>query len=187
MKFLKLSQGYWAMVDDEDYDRLSQWKWHARPTNYGNGMCAARIIFNSTGKISKRLLHHEVLEFSAGGGLVVDHRDGNTLNCRRGNLRICTHSQNVANRRPQSTKRGSKYKGVIYCPPRSKGGKGAWEATIQYEHKRRYLGRFADEHTAVKAYNVWARRLHGQFAYLNKWDGPTEKKEGKKENSRTIE
>jgi hypothetical protein len=172
MRFIELTRGYVAMVDDADFERLNQWKWHVQPS--GSGMYAVRRVVTAAGKRTIRYLHHEVLGHPGGGGLVVDHQDGDPLNCRRGNLRLCTRGQNNMNRKPQShNKWRSKYKGVSYRPGDKDGGKGAWVAVIEHENKQRYLGRFEDEYSAVKIYNVWAYRLHGKFAYLNRWEGPT--------------
>jgi hypothetical protein len=159
-----------AIVDDEDYDRVNRFRWFAHKG--GNGVYAARNMPLPRGKKTTKFLHHEVLGYELERGLVVDHRDHNPLNCRKGNLRLCTKAQNVMNQGPRRDKRTSKYKGVYKLPARP-DGKNRWQAVIRFRGKAHYLGCFYDELPAVKIYNVWARRLHGPFAYLNNWDGPT--------------
>jgi hypothetical protein len=169
MQFIKLDKGYTAIVDDRDYDRLKKWKWRVHSS--GSKMYAYRRFVTPDGKNNRRFLHHEVMNFKPPRGLVIDHADRNPLNCRRTNLRLCTHAQNDVNKPPLQDKKGSKYKGVRYDPnPR---GKKHWYAAISYNHKQYFLGGFADEFSAMKIYNVWAFRLYGKFAYLNSWDGPT--------------
>ena len=111
-----------------------------------------------------------------GDGRLIDHVDGNTLDCRKGNLRICTYSQNGANRKGLQKQQTSKYKGVMYIKARGYY-KAGWAAVIRCNGEKHYLGFFRDEYVAVKAYNVAAYRCFGGFAYLNRWDGPTSNKQ----------
>ncbi len=91
-------------------------------------------------------------------GRIVDHIDGNGLNNRRFNLRICTHQQNQANRGPRGG--SSQFVGVLRH-------KDKWEAGIRYRGEYFYLGLFDDEVEAAKARDRKAYELHGQCAYLN--------------------
>ena len=175
MKFLPLTQGYYAIVDNEEYERLSQWKW--RIQRNGNNIYVVRTIYLPDGKQRVRTLHREVLGLHhPTPGKVVDHADGNTLDNRRGNLRLCTHSQNSINQPTRKGKKSSKYKGVFYKPD-GRLFKACWKASIKCKGKVHNLGNFYDEFSAVKAYNSAAYRLFGKFAYLNHWDGPTNKQE----------
>jgi len=94
-------------------------------------------------------------------GLEVDHINGNTLDCRRLNLRLCTHKQNLANQKKQSG-RSSQFKGVSFSKSR-----GKWEAYIKTDGKKKHLGRFDTEEAAAYAYDLEAFRLFGWFAKLN--------------------
>ncbi len=93
-------------------------------------------------------------------GLVVDHIDGNGLNNTRANLRICTYQQNICNRKGWG--KDSKYKGVCWDIYNKK-----WRAQINFNRECRYLGVFEDEIEAAKEYDKHAKKLFGEFAYLN--------------------
>ena len=168
MNLLPLTQGYVAIVDDDDYERLKNHKWRAK-RHYGNKLYAVRYVCMN-GWAKQVFLHHEVLGLtSAPPGRVVDHINGNSLDCTRANLRICTHAQNCQNRRHQKNSR-SKYKGVKIIEEKS-GFR--YRAAITANNKLYYLGTFKDEYSAMAAYNVMAIRLHGKFAYINTWNGPS--------------
>ena len=177
MKYIKLTQGHFAVVDDEDYERLTRWKWRIQRSR--DKLYASRSTRNSENYQSNvRLLHYEVmcLMEKLPPGFCVDHISGEGLDCRKGNLRLCTHEQNVWHAGPRRGKKHSKYKGVEYRPPQPPF-KGGWVAYITKRGKRFYLGIYDDEHSAVIAYNVAAYRLFGKFAYLNHFDNPTRPEE----------
>ena len=88
-------------------------------------------------------------------GMDVDHKNGDPLDNRRKNLRVCTHRQNCQGRRPNKNCL-SKYKGVSWF-------KGKWTAMIN----QKYLGRFDNEINAAKAYDEKAKELYGEYAYIN--------------------
>lgn len=116
--------------------------------------------FNSRG----RYLHRYLLEQS--GGALVDHRDGDTLNNRLSNLRLCTPQQNKANSVKPRGDCWSKFKGVCWVPPKQR-----WVAQIQVtrDGRRVYAFRrwFRDEVDAAVAYDHAARLEFGEFACLN--------------------
>ena len=153
-KLMPLSQGKFAIVDAEDYERLKQYKWHVDKgdsTNY-----AARGIVGKNFR-----MHREIL--GAPKGLVVDHINHNGLDNRRSNLRLCTVRQNNMNRRPSRRKnKWSRFKGVSWDKQRR-----LFTAYIQQDGKMVRLGRFESEVEAAKAYDKKARELFGEFAYLN--------------------
>ena len=102
MKYIPLTQGKLAIVDDEDFEWLSQWKWHFNRKKY-----AARTI-NHSGK----LYMHQVI-LNTPKGMLSDHRNGNGLDNRRKNLRACNVQQNKANSRlPKNNTSG--FKGVYW-------------------------------------------------------------------------
>ncbi|MFC1782116.1 HNH endonuclease [Planctomycetota bacterium] len=174
MKFLPLTQGFYAIVDNEEYERLSQWKWRVQRS--GQKIYVVRTMYSPGGKKKTQTLHREVLNMRRNiPGMVIDHADGNTLDNRRQNLRLCTYSQNAINQPPRRGKQTSKYKGVRFRRTEPHVKK-PWMATIHCKGKRYHLGNFFDEFSAVKAYNSAAYRLFGKFAYLNNWDGPTKEK-----------
>lgn len=152
MKNIELNKGNVAIVDDADYERLSQFKWFER-RGY-----AARNVYKK-GVYITIWLHREII--CPPPGNEVDHINGNKLDNRRENLRIVTHSQNMKNtyrRHPSS----SKHKGVSWFKESKK-----WMANINSDGKRYYLGLFEQEEEAARAYNDAAQRLHREFAKLN--------------------
>jgi hypothetical protein len=153
-KQIKLTKGMTAIVDDEDYERLSSFKWFFMGNKY-----AARNIRCDNGKQRPLWMHREII--NASEGMQVDHINGNKLDNRRENLRLCTQSQNLGNR-TYSGDFSSKYKGVSFSKKRNK-----WTSGIRINTKRIYLGLYEDEVVAANAYNHAARRLFGEFSLLN--------------------
>lgn len=111
----------------------------------------------------EKYLHREIVARALGGpvpdGMLVDHIDGNPLNMRRGNLRVCTSEQNAANAASRGGK--SQYRGVH----QSRNGK--WVAQISKRGVRVCLGTFETELEAAGAYDTAAKEIHGEFARLN--------------------
>lgn len=146
---IPLGNGLFATIDAADYDRLSKYRWYAShhgPTTYAR--CRQK---------SKDTYMHRMI-MRPRKGQIVDHIDGNGLNNRRCNLRICTSRQNQANRGPCGG--SSRFVGVFR-------NKDKWQAGIGYRGKSYYIGLFDDEVEAAKARDRKAYELHGEFAYLN--------------------
>lgn len=156
MRYIELTKGYTTIVDDSDYDVLCKYKWHAMDTI--GRVVAARVITNEDYTRTLQLLHRVIM--IAPPELEVDHINGNTLDNRRSNLRLCTHQENCMN--ASVAKHSSKFKGVS----RNVTGK-KWVAQIRYNNRLIYLGSFESEESAAKAYNVKASELFGEFARLN--------------------
>lgn len=150
-----MSQGFRAAVDDADYDRVSQYKWSA----IQRGRYAVRSETVAVGKRRIIYLHRFIMD--APEGLTVDHINGNGLDNRRCNLRICSQGDNVRNRRHASGGT-SKYQGVCWNKARRK-----WQANITVDNRLCYLGLFDDEQDAARAYNAAAVEHFGEFARLN--------------------
>lgn len=147
MKQIPLTQGFVALVDDEDYPVLRQIEW-----------CAARRPHTTYARNASTLMHRLILSGPDGD---VDHRNGNGLDNRRANLRVTTRRLNNANARPRSG--SSAFKGVSWDAARAR-----WTAGISAGGgKRRSLGRFDDEQEAALAYDQAARDAYGAFAALN--------------------
>jgi len=161
MKELKLQNScLTALVDDEDYDRLSQWKWYlkkGRNTNY-----AARIEISNNTRISINM--HRVILKLTDSKIFGDHRDRDGLNNQRSNLRIATCSQNCANTISKKNS-SSIYLGVSYS--NTKRMKAKWVSTIGINYKQIHLGSYKTEVEAAKAYDEAAKKYHGEFARLN--------------------
>jgi len=159
MKKIPLTQGQFALVDDEGFEELSKFKWYVRKFN--GRYCAARSSGKIDGKYSALLMHREILGLKPGDGLVGDHINHNTLDNRRNNLRVCTQTQNLRNR---TSRKGSssKFLGVNWDKTNKK-----WRAQIKSSGKSVYLGCFDSELKAAKTYDEAAFEHYGEFANLN--------------------
>lgn len=153
MKTIPLTKGYEAVVDDEDYNFLMQWKWHALVSS--RGVYAERCT-RPKGQKCTHIMMHRVINKTP-EGMDTDHENGNTLDNRRCNLRSATRSQNMSNRKP-NIRGSSKYKGVIWHKQHRK-----WIVSIQSNKKRYHVGLFTDEIEAAKAYSEKAAELFGDF------------------------
>ena len=109
MKHIPLTQGKFALVDDDDFERLNQRKWHVM--KWGNTWCAGRQSLKREGKKKTIYMHREILGLGSGRDIQVDHINHNGLDNRRCNLRPCTCQQNQWNYTKASNK-SSRYKGV---------------------------------------------------------------------------
>lgn len=161
MKVIGLTQGKFATVDDEDFGRLSRYKWYARKVILKNRIVyyATRNTTISSGKQRPVQMHREIA--SAAGFPLVDHRDGDGLNNRRENIRPATSSQNQQNQRKRLGC-SSRYKGVSWDVKI-----GKWRASIRHNRLRRHLGLFDIEVDAACAYDQAAKYVFGEFAFVN--------------------
>lgn len=156
MKKIKLTQGKWTLVDNADYEWLNQWGWYFLGSRSKIGY-AVRCV-QSNGRKKSILMHRTILGITD-PKIHSDHKNCNSLDNRRENLRECTPSQNQANRKLHG-RRTSKYRGV--CRQDSK-----WLAQISEKNVTKKLGFFAQETEAAKAYDKRAMEIHGEFARLN--------------------
>ena len=161
MKEIKLTQEKVALVDDEDFKYINQFKWHAekrKKTYY-----AARNV--SIKKMHKKILMHRLI-MNTPEEMETDHWNKNGLDNQRHNLRICTHGQNGMNKHSIGM---SKYIGVYYYFKIQKRGFCKYiKAQIQKDKKKIHLGNFKTEKSAAIAYNEAAIKYHKEFASLNK-------------------
>lgn len=154
---MPLTQGKVALVDDEDYKWLSVFKWYPITNKAGNTY-AWTGVKQLDGKWKTKRMHRMILE--APDGVQVDHVNHEGLDNRRANIRLCTASQNLCNRR-KIKDTTSIYKGVYWCPRNKK-----WRAQI-YRHGTVHLGMFTHQEDAAEAYNKAALSYYGAFAHLN--------------------
>jgi hypothetical protein len=154
---IDLGKGHVAVIDDEDAELVIGYKWY--PMTVVGKVYGAGWKHLPPGRF---FVHLHRLIANAQPGEIIDHADGDTLNCRRNNLRRVTRQQNNANRRPNRKPASSQYKGVFLCRRT-----GRFRARITYNWKRIYLGYFEREEDAARAYNAKAAELFGEFAYLN--------------------
>ena len=155
---IPLTQGKYAIVDPEDFERLNKHKWYAVKCKHT--FYAIRCIGPRKRRILIRM-HREII--NPPDHLVVDHINHNGLDNRKANLRPATHAQNNYNKLIIKRKNSSsKYKGVTWF----KNSK-IWRARIDVNGQRKFLGYFKDEIQAAKAYDKAAKMYHGEFATLN--------------------
>jgi len=162
MKKIILSNGRVTLVDDEDYDHLSQFRWYQHHSGY-----AVRSIYPNGRCKAKQVSMHSLL-IDRPEGMVIDHIDGNTLNNQKTNLRVCTKRQNTFNSSMQCNNT-SGFKGVALIHMKTP----KWLASIKYEGKTYRIGCFTDKLDAARAYNKAAKEYFGDFARLNVIPGET--------------
>jgi len=163
VKQVPLSKGYVALVDDEDYERVAQFKWCV--VMPGKNVYAVRRVRRPEGGWTSQSLHRFLLH--AGAGERVGHVDGNGLNCVRANLRRVSRSESAtAARRTRGHGRQSNNKsGFIGVSWDSRVGK--WRAQIQVDGRKKHLGHHPTPEDAARVRDRAARELHGELAVLN--------------------
>lgn len=152
-----LKSGYVVIVDEADAAFVLSFTWTTQA-----GKCGARYayrpVIKADGQRGKVYLHRELV--CAARGQRVDHVNGNGLDNRRSNLRLCTNAENMRNMR--RGRGASKYKGVAWF-----ARDGCWRAYIVQDARQIHLGYFATEIEAALAYDRAARERFGEFAKLN--------------------
>jgi hypothetical protein len=158
VKEIQLTQGKIAIIDDNDYSLISQYKWRYSKT--GCGITSFRV-----NKIKRTVKMHRLILKLTDPKIQVDHINHNKLDNRRTNLRICTAKENSRNRRPYGK---SKYLGVCFShDARKKNPYTYIIARILVNNKRIFLGSFKTEEAAALAYDEAAKIHFGEFANLN--------------------
>lgn len=158
MKQIPLTQGQFALVDDEDYEMLSKFKWtlHKR----GDHCYAIRMGRKENGQRLMIKMHRQVLGLTD-PKILVDHRDNNGLNNQKANIRACSPAENSRNR-GLTKSNPRKLKGITFHK-----GANKFMAQIEFERKSIFIGYFNTDMEAAKAYDKKAIELHGDFARLN--------------------
>ena len=146
---IPVGNGLFATVDAADYEEVRKYRWRA--IRHG------RKVYAATRKNGRTVYMHRML-MRPRKGYVVDHIDGNALNNRRCNLRVCTPAQNLTNKAPRGG--SSRFIGVYRA-------KDKWVAHVTCSGKHYHVGVFADEVEAAKARDRKAYELHGEYVYLN--------------------
>ena len=161
VKTIRLTQGQCAIVDDEDFQWLSQWPWYALKAKRKRLPTAWYAVRHSTWKGPIKYMHREIAQRRGSNSFQVDHHDGDGLNNQWDNLRPCSQTQNNGNRKklPGCT---SRFKGVSWFPRTKK-----WVVFITCNGIRKNLGYFDKEEDAAIAYDIAALVRFGEFAKVN--------------------
>jgi hypothetical protein len=141
-----------ALVDDADYEWAMQWRW-SLIRHSGKKSYARRGTMRSNEPQRTYFLHRELMGLKHGDGLEVDHRNGDGLDNRRSNLRVCSRSQNAQNRSGSYPGARSPHRGVWFDKRR-----GKWIAEGKINYRKTHIGQFDSEQEAAAAARVWRRR-----------------------------
>lgn len=150
-RWIPLTKGRFTLVADFDYEKVARFNW----TFLSSGRGYAIRAVQENGKRVYYLMHRVLMD--APPDMEVDHQDGDSLNNRRGNLRLCTHKKNRGNTRKHKDNK-SGFKGVCWNKNAQK-----WQGSAMGT----YLGLFEDKEDAARAYDEAAKRIVGPFANLN--------------------
>jgi hypothetical protein len=152
-RLVPLTRGKFAIVDAEDYDRVMRHSWCAWETGgsiYPQSRIAMKIVY----------LHRFIL--NAPSGVLVDHKNHDTLDNRRCNIRLASRKDNQRNQL-LSRRNTSGFKGVSFAKLRAK----PWRATVSVDNKSKTLGWFAKAEEAAHCYDEFVKVCFGEFALLN--------------------
>jgi hypothetical protein len=152
MKEIPLTRGKVALVDDEDYDFLNQWKWYCSDEGY-----AVRNIWLANGRHGAIKMHRAINQTPE--GLETDHINHDRLDNQRANLRTATTNQNQWNQKTRKNNNSHGIKGVCWHKRAHK-----WEAHITAFKKQHHLGYFTDVEEAAQVYKEAAIKYFGEFA-----------------------
>lgn len=148
--------GLTAIVDRDVRRKIE--KLGLRFYSFGKGkwIYACAHLYNGKQNDKVVQLHRWIMD--AKPGQVVDHINGDRMDNRRENLRLCTVAQNIRNQKPRASRSG--LKGVFKK-------RGRWQASYTFEGKKIYIGNFSTPEEAARAYDAAAREAFGEFALLN--------------------
>jgi hypothetical protein len=151
MKKIPLSKGLFALVDDDDFEHLNQWKW------WICGRYAGRVK-TKNGK-REHIFMHRVVNHTP-NSKITDHINCNRLDNRKENLRNCNFQENGRN--VKKYRGTSKYKGVLWASRNNR-----WKTTLQAKGNLMFIGYFKNEVHAALAYDLWAKDMYGEFVRTN--------------------
>ncbi|MFH1371800.1 MAG: HNH endonuclease signature motif containing protein [Planctomycetota bacterium] len=154
---IDLGQGKFTIVEPPDYYRLQCFKWWLHSN--GSNLYAARTAI--TDDLQAKIIYLQRQIMQPPDHLVVDHKNCDSLDNRRENLRVVTQAENMRNRRKRKNT-SSRFIGVWFDKKRNK-----YTVQIRYKGRKLWLGRFKSETDAARAYDRAARQYCKEFARLN--------------------
>lgn len=157
MKEIQLTRGKVALVDDDDFESLSQFRWHFTTWGY-----ACRNASRKGGASRRNIFMHREILGSKCEGLDVDHINGNGCDNRKVNIRACRTCENLRNRGAQRNNTTG-VKGVTLR--KYQGGQG-YIAQIKKDGEHHYLGFFKTLEEAAAVRFEASLRMHGEFAHI---------------------
>ena len=168
MKEIQLTQGKVALIDDDDYEKINEFKWCASfDPKSGKYYAEHSIVLELKPKLkTKSIKMHRIILGTTNSKIHVDHIDGNTLNNVKTNLREATPTQNGANRIIMSKANSSGFRGVYFKKNNNVNVSGRkytaerrnWVAQININGKRTTLGYFSTPKKAARAFDKAQRR-----------------------------
>jgi len=146
----------YSIIDIDDYSKVNKYRWYQQSQGY---------VVAKTGKLAKRetiFLHRFLLGLKKNDGFFSDHINRDVLDNRNSNLIKSDAKSNSMNQGVPSNNT-SGYKGVHFCARKNK-----WKAVIGLNYKKIFLGHFKSKEDAALAYNLSAKKYHGEYAFQNK-------------------
>lgn len=155
-KIIKMRNGTNIFVDDGDFKEMNKRSWR----NVAGYAATSEHWYDETDKRRTKTINMHRLINKTPQGMMTDHINGNPLDNRKCNLRLVTAQQNQWNKKTSRKTSSSKYKGVSWT-------KWGWRAYIQVGKKYTSIGFFMAEEDAATAYNFYAEKEHGKYAFYN--------------------
>lgn len=158
MAEIQTFNGHSVLVDDSDYEYLSQWNWSKAKGGY---VIRCQYIGYFNGKRKNKVIYMHRVVNQTPEGMETDHINGDKLDNRKANLRSASRSNNAINK-PKQANNTSGYKGVYWNKQSKK-----WLAAIKVNNKQIHIGLFPAIEDAATAYNLAALKYFGEFAVFN--------------------
>lgn len=153
-RLIRLTKGEWAIVDNEDFEKVNQYHWHVAE-NSTNKYALRSVLLN--GKYYQQPMHCFILNIDS----IIDHKNRNGLHNYKSNLRAASYAQNTFNKQKCKNK-SSVYKGVIWRKRHKQ-----FTSQITFNGSQMHLGYFRNEIDAALMYDARAKEFFGEFACLN--------------------
>lgn len=156
MAFIRLTHGFFARVDDEDFERLNNHTWHYAPQKKG---AYARTNVFKDGRTTTVYLHRMVMRAEVGD--LIDHINQDKLDCRKRNLRFASRTLNGFNQSPSASNKAG-CRGVNY--EANSAGRKRWRARVRIQKRLWFSGRFHTKEEAIAARNEWEDKVMARLA-----------------------